>query len=391
MTTQFDRPLVSVITIFLNGERFIREAIESILTQTMDSWELLLVDDGSTDRSTEIALWYEKEHPAKIKYFEHKGHRNLGMSASRQLGIAVAQGKYITFIDADDIWLPERLERHLKVFEMFPSAVMVCSPTLYWFNWQPGSNEWVGERDYVGHLFLPTGDLIYSTVSLPLFLGTGNAPAPCSLTVPREILVRVGGFEHKFRGLYEDQVAIFKMCLAGPIVAIEDVLDRYRQHRDSMCRRTGAVGLYPTEVQPGRKEFLDWLERYLTELSHPDQNLWEELRAQLWPYRHPRLAQADMLRRRVVSLKRKVKRRVVHRITSRIRELLPKILFQWLSSVPQGIQREGRLEGTVATSGLTEPKLSGVRAAYEATGVTPARIARQFGISRSDVRKAVLS
>ena len=85
MTTQFDRPLVSVITIFLNGERFIREAIESILTQTMDSWELLLVDDGSTDRSTEIALWYEKEHPAKIKYFEHKGHRNLGMSASRQL------------------------------------------------------------------------------------------------------------------------------------------------------------------------------------------------------------------------------------------------------------------------------------------------------------------
>jgi hypothetical protein len=181
------------------------------------------------------------------------------------------------------------------------------------------------------------------------------------------------------------------MCLAGPIVAIEDVLDRYRQHRDSMCRRTGAVGLYPTEVQPGRKEFLDWLERYLTELSHPDQNLWEELRAQLWPYRHPRLAQADMLRRRVVSLKRKVKRRVVHRITSKIRELLPKILFQWLSSVPQGIQREGRLEGTVATSGLTEPKLSGVRAAYEATGVTPARIARQFGISRSDVRKAVLS
>src|SRR5215467_4483957 len=170
MTTQFDRPLVSVITIFLNGERFIREAIESILAQTMDRWELLLVDDGSTDRSTEIALWYENECPEKIKYLEHEGHRNLGMSASRNLGIAVAQGKYIAFVDADDVWLPGRLERHLKVFEMFPSAVMVCSPTLYWFNWQPGTNEWAGKKDFVGDLFLPTGALLVSTVSLMRFL-----------------------------------------------------------------------------------------------------------------------------------------------------------------------------------------------------------------------------
>jgi glycosyltransferase involved in cell wall biosynthesis len=321
MTTQFDRPLVSVITIFLNGERFIREAIESILAQTMDRWELLLVDDGSTDRSTEIALWYENECPEKIKYLEHEGHRNLGMSASRNLGIAVAQGKYIAFVDADDVWLPERLERHLKVFEMFPSAVMVCSPTLYWFNWQPGTNEWAGKKDFVGDLFLPTGALLVSTVSLMRFLGTGNTPAICSLTVRREIVVQVGGFERTFHGLFEDQVFISKMCLAGPIVVIEDVLDHYRQHRDSFCYRAGVVGLGlgPAEVQPGREGFLDWLERYLTELSHSDQDLWEELQAHLWPYRHPRLAQAVRL-----------KRRVVRQIAPAIRALLPKQLYQWL-------------------------------------------------------------
>jgi glycosyltransferase involved in cell wall biosynthesis len=391
MTTQFDCPLVSVITIFLNGERFIREAIESVLAQTMDRWELLLVDDGSTDRSTEIALWYENEYPKKIKYLEHEGHRNLGTSASRHLGVTAAQGKYIAFIDADDVWLPQRLERHLKVFEMFPSAVMVCGPTLYWFNWQSINNGWAGERDYVGDLFLPTGALIFSTVSIALFLGTGNAPAICSLTVRREIVVQVGGFEHIFRDLYEDQVVISKVCLAGPIVAIQDVLDRYRQHSDSLCHRTGSVGLYPTEVQPGRREFLDWLERYLTELSNSDRDLWEELRAQLWPYRHPRLAQADRLRRRAVSLKRRVKRRVVNRLAPAIRVLLPKQLYQWLSSVPDGIQYGGPLEGTVTTPALNRAKLNAIRAAYEATGVPPARIARQFGISRSDVQKALLS
>ena len=264
MTTQLDRPLVSVIIIFLNGERFIREAIESILAQTMDGWELLLVDDGSTDRSAEIALRYENEHPEKIKCLGHEGHRNLGMSASRNLGIAVAQGKYIAFVDADDVWRPERLERHLKVFEMFPSAVMVCSPTLYWFNWEPGTNEWAGQKDFVGDLFLPTDALLFSNVSLMRFLGTANTPAICSLTVRREIVVQIGGFESTFRGLYEDQVFIAKMCLAGPIVVIDEVLDQYRQHPDLFCYRAGVVGLDQAGLQPGRNDFLYWLESYLT-------------------------------------------------------------------------------------------------------------------------------
>lgn len=389
MITQFDRPLVSIVTIFLNGERFIREAVESVLAQTMDRWELLLVDDGSTDGSTEIALWYENEYPKKIKYLEHPGHRNLGTGASRNLGIALAQGEYIAFIDSDDIWLPERLERHLKIFEMFPAAVMVCSPTLYWFNWRRETSEWAGKKDYAGDLFLPTGALLPSTVSLTLFLGTGNAPGVCSLTVRREIVAQVGGFEHAFRGLYEDQVFISKVCLAGSIVAIEDVLDHYRQHDESLCHRTGGVGLYPTEAQPGRERFLDWLERYLTELGYSDPDLWEELRAQLWPYQHPRLAHADRLRRRAVSLKRRVKRRAVQQIAPAIRALLPKQLYRWFSSAPQGIQLERWLEGTVATPALSQTKSNAVRAAYEATGVTPARIARQFRISRSDVQKAL--
>ena len=101
------QPLVSAIIIFLNGEQFIEEAIASIFAQSYNNWELLLVDDGSTDHSTMIAQKYAQKYPEKVFYLEHEGHQNKGMSASRNLGISQANGEYIGFLDADDMWLPK--------------------------------------------------------------------------------------------------------------------------------------------------------------------------------------------------------------------------------------------------------------------------------------------
>ncbi|TKB70433.1 MAG: glycosyltransferase family 2 protein [Nitrospira sp.] len=96
------QPLISAIIIFLNGEAFMREAIESVFAQTYRNWELLLVDDGSTDQSAEIAKEYAERYAGKVTYLEHPGHWNLGMSAARNLGIKAAKGKYIAFLDCDD-------------------------------------------------------------------------------------------------------------------------------------------------------------------------------------------------------------------------------------------------------------------------------------------------
>ncbi|MDJ0799822.1 MAG: glycosyltransferase family 2 protein, partial [Calothrix sp. MO_167.B12] len=100
-----DKHFISCIIIFFNaGEQFFIEAIESVFAQTYENWELLLVDDGSTDGSTEIALRYAQKYPEKVRYLEHKEHQNRGMSATRNLGIRHAKGEYITFLDADDVW-----------------------------------------------------------------------------------------------------------------------------------------------------------------------------------------------------------------------------------------------------------------------------------------------
>src|ERR1700691_6786421 len=105
------RPFVSIITPFYNTERFLQEAIESVLAQTYSNWELLLVDDGSTDGSTAIAHRYADRAPAKIRYLAHPGRENRGLSASRNLGIAGAGGEFLALLDADDVWLPQKLEQ----------------------------------------------------------------------------------------------------------------------------------------------------------------------------------------------------------------------------------------------------------------------------------------
>src|SRR5215207_7546630 len=129
------RPLVSSIIIFLNEERFIEEAIESVFAQTYDNWELLLVDDGSTDGSTQHALQYAERYPGKVRYLEHPGHQNRGMTVSRNLGVDHAEGEYIALLDADDVWLEHKLEQQVAIMNSHPEVGMVYGNQQYWYSW----------------------------------------------------------------------------------------------------------------------------------------------------------------------------------------------------------------------------------------------------------------
>src|SRR5262245_51206234 len=130
-----NKPLVSAIIIFFNAEKYFQEAIESVFAQTYAHWDLLLVDDGSTDGSTEIAVRYANRHPGKVRYMEHAGHQNRGMSATRNLGFRAARGEFVALLDADDVWLPSKLEQQVAVLTEHPAAGMIYAPTQYWYSW----------------------------------------------------------------------------------------------------------------------------------------------------------------------------------------------------------------------------------------------------------------
>ena len=108
-------PLVSVITPFLNGGDWLRQAVESVLAQTYTNWQLILIDDGSTAEATGIAKEYSKLHHDKIIYTEHPGHINLGCSSSRNQGMKFATGELVALLDSDDVWLPSKLQNQVDI------------------------------------------------------------------------------------------------------------------------------------------------------------------------------------------------------------------------------------------------------------------------------------
>lgn len=272
-----DRPLVSVIIIFLNAEKYLREAIDSVLAQTYKCWELLLIDDGSTDNSTEIARRYVAQYPEKINYLEHPNHQNLGMSATRNLGIHKAKGEYIAFLDSDDYWLPNRLETHVGILDSYPEVGMLYGTANYWFSWTGRPED--RDRDFVPELRVQKETLFHPPELLPLLLdGKAEVPCTCSILVRREIMQKIGGFEESFRGMYEDQAFYAKVCLMVPVLATGDYLAWYRQHSDShssVMIESGA--LFSTQYA-----FLKWLEEYCTDHDIHDETILQIIRRKLW-------------------------------------------------------------------------------------------------------------
>lgn len=279
MTGQRDPslPLVSAITIFLDAEPFLEAAIGSVLAQSYPAWELLLVDDGSTDSAPDIARRYAAEHPARIRCLHHPGRRNRGMSASRNLGLAHAQGDYIAFLDADDFWLPDKLERQIEILAAHPEALMTCAPTRLWYGWTGDAAD--ARRDALREIRNGPDALHEPPQLLRLYLqDRALTPATCSVMIRRAAFARTGGFEERFTGLYEDQAFFIKAFLTLPCFVTTRVLDLYRQHGGSHSAAALRAGQY-SEDQPSRAlaGLLLWCARYFARERVTDPELWAAL------------------------------------------------------------------------------------------------------------------
>jgi glycosyltransferase involved in cell wall biosynthesis len=131
-------PLVSVIIPVYNYDRYLGEAIESVLDQTYKNVEVIVVDDGSTDRSGEVAKSYADRN---VRY-QYQAHSGIG--PARNQGVEMAEGDFIAFLDADDRWPEEKLERQLRAFENDPALEMVYGQALQLHNgpaWEAGVND----------------------------------------------------------------------------------------------------------------------------------------------------------------------------------------------------------------------------------------------------------
>lgn len=118
---------VSVLIPSFNYASVIGEAIESVLAQTYSNFELIIADDGSQDGSWEVLQSYAARYPGKIKVTRHDGGRNAGIEATYKLAASLAKGELLAFLEADDLWMPDYLEKKTVFFGKFPQAGVVTS------------------------------------------------------------------------------------------------------------------------------------------------------------------------------------------------------------------------------------------------------------------------
>ena len=303
--------LVSTIIIFLNAEKFLAEAVESVLAQTYPTWELWLVDDGSTDRSSQLARDYAARHADRIHYLEHPGHKNRGKSASRNLGLQHARGKYVALLDADDIWLPGKLANQVPALEAHPEAAMLYTPTLVWFSWSGKPED--QSRDYLAETGVPPNTLVSPPTLANTFIRSeAFLPSPCSMLLRRDAVETVGGFEDAFRDQYDDMVLNQKLLLRYPVFVADGCWAWYRQHPDGSCAVALRTGLLSYDgPSPARGEYLTWLESYLRSTGLVGTEVWKTLQEELWPYRHPHLFRFSKGAQRAKTASRGIARRIL--------------------------------------------------------------------------------
>ena len=167
--------MISVVIPVYNGEKTIRETIESVLKQSLSDFELIVINDGSTDSTLDIVSSIKD---SRIKIFSYP---NAGLATSQNRGIANASGEFISFIDADDLWTPDKLELQLKALQENPLAAVAYS----WTDLIDESSQFIRPSSHI----TVNGD-VYARLLLINFLENGSNPL-----IRKEALIKVGGFD----------------------------------------------------------------------------------------------------------------------------------------------------------------------------------------------------
>jgi len=209
--------IAAVIPVY-NGERYLSEAIDGVLAQTLQPEEIIIVDDGSTDRTPFVLQQYASRHSA-IRVLRQD---NLGVSTARNRGIRAASRDWVAFLDADDVWLPTKLETQARLLAVKPKIIGVGGRMQYLGKGGPLRGV-VGEVDVTG-----VRELIATARLMPFQLS--------SFVARRDLLLDVGGFDPELHAA-EDIDLVARMANAGPLETIPRPVGYYRLHISSTSHR----------------------------------------------------------------------------------------------------------------------------------------------------------
>lgn len=209
--------LVSIIIAAHNSERYLAQALDSVMAQTIGNWEVIVVDDGSTDTTADIV----SAHPAGARYLQQA---NAGPSSARNLGLEAAKGKYVVFLDSDDVMLPTKMAEQLKCFADDRDLDMVFS------GWQRVDSKLQPLVTVEPWTAAEAPDLAGCLWAHPFFLA--------AIMFRRSVLTESGGFDPELRQA-EDNDLILRILLRGVrTMWLRSTTVLYRQHPQSLTGKT---------------------------------------------------------------------------------------------------------------------------------------------------------
>jgi len=230
-------PTVSVVIPVYNGARYLAQAIQSVLDQTYKNFELIIVDDGSTDHTREVVCSFIEKEQLPIRYiFQNNG----GEALARNTGIAAAKGDYLAFIDADDMWMPNKLEQEVSLLEESKGIGLVF--TSY--------RACIGEKVTDEVVSVDRQKLDGNLLSFEELLKRSFI-APSAIVVRKEIMQQVGPFDSSFK-MCTDYDMWLRISQITNIAYIDEPLMIYRIHpwqistKDKKLNVEGEIRIYET-------------------------------------------------------------------------------------------------------------------------------------------------
>ncbi|HSA05956.1 MAG TPA: glycosyltransferase [Candidatus Gastranaerophilales bacterium] len=210
--------MISIIIPAYNAENYIKNAINSVLNQTYQNFEIIIINDGSTDNTENVIKQFDD---TRIKYFYQE---NQGVSSARNKGIELSQGEYIAFLDADDLWLPEKLQLQLDFLKKNPEISLVYS-----------NLELIEES--TGIKFIKTYDNFKNQKTLikTLVLTPFNSPIPCSILLKKDVLLKAGLFDSNL-SFGEDLELCIRIALISNLYCIQKPLAIMIRPKNSATR-----------------------------------------------------------------------------------------------------------------------------------------------------------
>jgi glycosyltransferase involved in cell wall biosynthesis len=267
-------PKISVIIPAYNAERTLQETVESVQNQTFSDFEIIIINDGSTDQTLTISQNFVDP---RVKIFSYQ---NAGVSVARNRGIANAMGEFIAFIDADDLWTPDKLERQLKALSNNSEAGVA-------YSWTQTIDERGKPLPHNHPVFLEGS--VYADLLVSNFIANGS-----NILVRREVISQVGEFDAdaNIRGS-EDWDYYLRLAAETHFTVVPDWQILYRQSSTSVSSNfemmeASALAVVkkayqsaPLEYQHLKNKSLAWVYGYSTQQALQRKDDWKNARIAL--------------------------------------------------------------------------------------------------------------